>query len=97
MERGKARALTRRGFDWSEKYAPIVEAAADLPVRSAIVDGEVVVFNDTGLTDFQALRSAMRWEPGRLIFIAFDLLHLNREDLRRQPQQTDARGWLSCC
>src|SRR6476660_10047904 len=60
VERGKARALTRRAFDWSAKYAPIVEAAAALPVKSAIIDGEVVVFDKKGLTDFHALRSAMR-------------------------------------
>src|SRR4051812_1800889 len=77
LERSKARALTRRAFDWSTKYAPIVYAAAAVPMKSAIIDGEVVVFNDKGLSDFQALRSAMRWEPGRLVFIAFDLLHLN--------------------
>jgi bifunctional non-homologous end joining protein LigD len=85
IERGKARALTRRAFDWSAKYAPIVEAAAALPVKTAIVDGEVVVFNEKGQTDFQALRSAMRWAPGRLVFIAFDLLHFNGEDLRKLP------------
>lgn len=84
VERGKARALTRRAFDWSDTYRPIVEAASTLPVKSAIIDGEVVVFNDKGLTDFRALRSAMRWEPGRLVFIAFDMLHLNGEDLRWQ-------------
>src|SRR5262245_33636606 len=43
VERSTARALTRRALDWSEKYAPIVEAATALPVKSAIIDGEVVV------------------------------------------------------
>lgn len=85
VERGKARALTRNGLDWSEKYRPIVEAAAALPVKSAVIDGEVVVFDEKGLTDFQALRSAMRWAPGRLVFVAFDLLHLNGEDFRMLP------------
>ena len=62
IERGNARALSRRAFDWSTKYAPIVEAAAALPVKSAIVDGEVVVFNEKGVSDFHALRSANRTE-----------------------------------
>jgi bifunctional non-homologous end joining protein LigD len=47
VERGKARALTRRAFDWSTKYEPIVEAAASLPAKSAILDGEVVVLART--------------------------------------------------
>src|SRR4051795_7114923 len=77
LERGKARALTRNGLDWSEKYLPIVDEAADLKAKSAIVDGEVIVFNDKGLSDFQALRSAIRWQPQRLVFIAFDVMHLD--------------------
>ena len=85
VERGKARALTRRGLDWSSKYPTIVEAAAALPVESAILDGEVVVFNDKGVSDFHALRSAMRWQPERLVFIAFDLMHLDGEDIRLKP------------
>ena len=64
VERGKARALTRRGVDWSSKYPTNVEAAAALPAESAIIDGEVVVFNEKGVSDFHALRSAMRWQPG---------------------------------
>ena len=60
IERGKARALTRRGYNWSSKYAPIVEAAAALPAESAILDGEVVVFDDKGVSDFNALRWGMR-------------------------------------
>src|SRR4051794_38161223 len=55
VERGTAGALTRNGHDWSAKYAPIAEAAAELPAKSAIVDGEMVVFNDKGLSDFHAL------------------------------------------
>src|SRR5262245_4095760 len=55
VERGKARALTRRGFNWSSKYSPIVESAAALPADSAILDGVVVVFNDEGRSDFAAL------------------------------------------
>jgi len=82
IEHGEARAFTRRGFDWTEKYCPIVEAAAALPAKAAIIDGEVVVLNDAELTDFSSLKSAMRWQPNRLIFVAFDLLHLNGTDLR---------------
>jgi bifunctional non-homologous end joining protein LigD len=37
IENGTARAYTRRGFDWTDKYQPIVQAAAKLPARSAIM------------------------------------------------------------
>src|SRR5215475_8142551 len=39
IERRKARAYTRNGFDWSESYSGITKAAAKLGCRSAIIDG----------------------------------------------------------
>jgi bifunctional non-homologous end joining protein LigD len=82
IQNGKARAFTRRGFDWSDKYGPIVEQAAALQVKSAIIDGEVIVLNDNNVSDFSTLRSTIRWQPERLIYVAFDLMHLDGEDLR---------------
>ncbi|MER8947247.1 DNA ligase D [Mesorhizobium sp. M0959] len=86
IEGGKARAFTRRGYDWSDRYRRIVQAAAGLPVKAAIIDGEAVVLGDTGLPDYQALeRELGNPDSARLIFYAFDLLHLNGRDLRQQP------------
>lgn len=86
IEGGKALAFTRRGYDWSHPYRRIVQAAAGLPVKAAIIDGEAVVLGDTGLPDYQALeREVGNPNSARLIFYAFDLLHLNGRDLRQQP------------
>ncbi|RWM92792.1 MAG: DNA ligase D [Mesorhizobium sp.] len=86
VEGGTARAFTRRGYDWSHRYRRIVQAAAGLPVKSAIIDGEAVVIGDTGLPDYQALeRELGNPNSSRLIFYAFDLLHLDGRDLRQQP------------
>ena len=85
MERRKARAYTRNGFDWTESYPGITKAAAKLDCRSAIIDGEVVVQDERGVSDFEALKSAIRWSPQSLVFCAFDLLHLNGKDLRERP------------
>jgi ATP-dependent DNA ligase len=82
IERGAARAYTRNGFDWSDRYPGIIRAAAKLPLRSAILDGEVVVQDAEGISDFEALSSAIRWQPERLLFYAFDLLHLDGKYLR---------------
>jgi ATP-dependent DNA ligase len=82
---GAPRAFTRNGHDWSSRYRNIVECAARLRCRSAILDGEVVVQDPQGRSDFNALRGAMAWEPHRLAYFAFDLLHLDGEDLRRRP------------
>ncbi|RWB91165.1 MAG: DNA ligase D [Mesorhizobium sp.] len=86
IENGQARAFTRRGYDWSHRYKRVVQAAANLPVKSAILDGEAVVLGTTGLPDFQALESELgNSNSTKVLFFAFDLLHLNGRDLRQQP------------
>jgi bifunctional non-homologous end joining protein LigD len=50
------RVYSRWGKDWSEKVPAIVEALAALPVISATLDGEGVVVDERGLTDFERLR-----------------------------------------
>ncbi|MGR6331356.1 non-homologous end-joining DNA ligase [Sphingomonas sp. XXL09] len=76
------RAFTRNGHDWSERYTPLVAAADALSCRRAIIDGEVIVQDESGRSDFDALRSAIGRAPERLIFIAFDILHLDGTNLR---------------
>ena len=57
------------------------EIQAELPVRSAILDGEVLGLNQAGQMDFHALMSGR----GALHYVAFDLLWLNGRDLRPLP------------
>jgi bifunctional non-homologous end joining protein LigD len=74
------------GYDWTDEFAPIAKAAAQLKVREAIIDGEATVMGNTGLPDFQALRRELRnRQSKRLTFHAFDLLYLNGRDFRRAP------------
>ena len=82
VDDGWARAFTRNGHDWTDRYTRVVACAAQLPCRSVILDGEIVVQDQAGLSDFHALRRAISDEPHRLVFFAFDLLHSNGEDLR---------------
>lgn len=79
------RIFTRRGLDWRAKYRDLANAAASLNVGSAIIDGEVIVLNDAGLSDFGELRKAITRRQHDLYFVAFDLLHLNGHDLRDMP------------
>ena len=84
VEKGKARLLTRKGLDWTAKFAAIAKAAADLP--DSIIDGEVCALDHNGAPDFAALQAALsdgKTEP--LIFFAFDLLFEGHEDLRPLP------------
>ena len=85
LQDGAARAFTRNGHDWSPRYAPICRAAETLACRSAVFDGEMVVQDENGVSDFGLLKSAIAHEPERLVFIAFDLIHLDGRDLRGDP------------
>jgi bifunctional non-homologous end joining protein LigD len=83
---GECRVITRNGKDWTDRFAPVARAAGDLPVRQAILDGEVVVLDPNGTTSFQALQNALTENRDRdLVYFAFDLLHLDGYDLRKAP------------
>src|SRR4051812_42002362 len=52
------RIFTRRGLDWTSKYRDLAKAAGELKVENAVIDGEIIVLNDAGLSDFGELRKA---------------------------------------
>src|SRR5690242_5646935 len=83
----RVRVFSRHGKDWTDTVPAIVEAMLSLPAISATLDGEGVVVDDRGVTDFDRLRKALAGRGGsRAPFLyAFDLLALDGEDLRRQP------------
>lgn len=82
---GEARAYTRTGLDWTDRFPAIVATAADLPVSSALIDGEAVVLDEDGRSGFQALQAALKDAPDTILFYAFDLLALDGEDLTGLP------------
>jgi bifunctional non-homologous end joining protein LigD len=92
LDRGSARAFTRRGFNWTGRYPGIVEAAGGLACRSAIIDGEVIVQDAQGRSDFGSFKEAMAQRPNDLVFMAFDLLHLDGKDLRSRPLEERREG-----
>ena len=57
-----------------------------MPVRTAILDGEVVALRADGTTDFQKLQNAFRDKRADdLVYWVFDLLHLDGVDLSAKP------------
>lgn len=82
---GEARAYTRSGLDWSAKFAPLLAVAAKLKVASALIDGEAVVLDATGRSNFQSLQNALKTSPDAIDYYAFDLLELDGEDLTALP------------
>jgi len=80
---GKAKVFTRHGHDWTRQFASIAEAAAKLPAKRALIDGEIVAFKD-GRPDFSTLRKGID-DGVPLTCFAFDLLEIDGEDLREAP------------
>jgi len=78
------KAYTRHGLDWSDRFAPVVEAIAGLGLGSALIDGEVVALDKAGRPSFSALQSALK-TGGDLQYFAFDLLEQDGEDLAALP------------
>jgi len=79
---GKARLITRNGHDWTDRYGDVAKAFEALPCSAAIIDGEIVVPDAQGVTRFAALQDAIaEGETWRMVFYAFDLMHLNGYDL----------------
>lgn len=95
IEGKKVRLFTRNGHDWSNKLPGQVKALLSLGLDSAWLDGEIVVPDDHGVPDFQALQNAFEaGRSGRILYYVFDLPYLNGVDLREVPVE-ERRTMLS--
>jgi len=82
IEGGKVRLITRGGLDWTAKFPALARRLSDLPVDTALIDGELVHLEAEGTTSFSGLQDAI--SSGRtdtLNFFAFDLLYRDGWDL----------------
>jgi bifunctional non-homologous end joining protein LigD len=82
----KVTLYSRNGLDWTHRMPGIARALASLPVKSAILDGEVVALDEKGNTSFAGLQAA--FEEGKqanMTYFVFDLLHLDGHNLRGLP------------
>ena len=84
--------FTRRGYDWSDRYPLIVEAPLRLRRTSFVIDGEAVVLDPDGISDFEGLHSGRCNAEVRLY--AFDLLVDDKDDMRDENLQI-RKLWLS--
>ncbi|WP_095187533.1 DNA ligase D [Pseudomonas sp. Irchel 3E19] len=86
IDHGQVQLFTRNGHDWTHKLPKQAEALAALGLESAWLDGEMVVANEHGVPDFQALQNAFDSGKGTdILYYLFDLPYLNGVDLREVP------------
>jgi bifunctional non-homologous end joining protein LigD len=90
IDRRKVRIISRRGTDYTAAYPEIVDAARSLRVAKAVIDGEVVVLDERGVSRFQRLQQLSESREG-LAYFAFDLLEIDDEDLRPFPLEERKR------
>ena len=82
----EARLYTRSGLDWTQKFAAVARDAGALECRSALIDGEAVVLDAKGVSQFPALVAALEHRRSdAILFMAFDLISLDGADLRKRP------------
>lgn len=81
------RILTRGGHDWAHRFPEIEKGGRQLGFASAIIDGEAVMYDDQGRSDFNLLQQSLGGRAGKKVspaqFIAFDLLYLDGHDLTK--------------
>ncbi|TSK07435.1 MAG: DNA ligase D [Geobacter sp.] len=75
---------SRNNLSFNRKFPSLVRSLAALNIN-AVLDGEVVVLDESGRSFFQLLQNYQRTGRGNICFFAFDLLYLDGEDLRGQP------------
>lgn len=79
------RIYTRSGLDWTDRFGTLPRALADLNLNGALLDGEIVVVDKEGRSDFGALQAVLKGQGGTLSYFAFDLLYADGKDLRKHP------------
>jgi bifunctional non-homologous end joining protein LigD len=79
--------LTRRGYDWTDRFKKIAADAWHLNVKSAIIDGEVIVPTADGISDFAALQKQLRSRTPSddVVLYAFVLPYVDGYDLPKAP------------
>jgi bifunctional non-homologous end joining protein LigD len=87
VEGNRARLITRNGHDYTHRFPAVSAALEDFAAgRAMVLDGEMVITDPEGKTDFQALQSYIKNPQGKTpTYIVFDLLALDGADLRGKP------------
>jgi bifunctional non-homologous end joining protein LigD len=85
LDGGRVTLLSRRFRDWTAELPTIAAAVAELPCRTAQLDGEVAAVLPDGRTSFQALQNAFGERGAPLCYFVFDLLALDGHDVAALP------------
>ncbi|HAK62925.1 MAG TPA: DNA ligase D [Alphaproteobacteria bacterium] len=85
VHRNEVRIFTRNHHDWTEKFPVIASTLKDMNLHEAILDGEAVMLNAEGLSDFKLLQNALGVPDAPMRAYFFDMLFYQGKDLRKLP------------
>lgn len=83
-DKKEVQLISRNNKSFNDKFYPIVDALRKLNLQ-AVLDGEVVVLKDTGITSFGDLQNWRSEADGELAYYVFDILWLNGYSLMHLP------------
>src|SRR5436190_1276663 len=84
INKGKVNLLSRNNKPFNEKFYPVVDALKKWDIN-AVIDGEVVVLNEKGISNFGSLQNWRSEADGSLFYYVFDIIWLNGYDLKSLP------------
>src|SRR4051812_31195744 len=76
LKKGVVDIRSRNNKPFNEKFYPVYEALKKWKVN-AVVDGEIIVLNRSGISDFSDLQNWRSEADGQLAYYLFDLLSLD--------------------
>ncbi len=86
VEDGRVRLFTRNGHDWTAKLKSLAEAVKGLGASRSWLDGEIVILDDKGVPDFNALQNALdNSRSEAIVYFVFDAPYFDGNDLRKVP------------
>src|SRR4030095_6226036 len=84
INKGKVDLLSRNNKSFNEKFYPVADALKKWDINT-VIDGEVVVLNEKGISNFGSLQNWRSEADGSLFYYVFDILWLNGYDLKSLP------------
>lgn len=80
------RLMTRNQNNWTTKFKNIADAVKKLPVDNLILDGEIVMLNESNKPDFQLLQNSLKQKNTHdFIYYIFDIIYYDKYKLSNVP------------
>jgi bifunctional non-homologous end joining protein LigD len=84
LNEGEVELVSRNNKSFNEKFYPIYELLKTFQM-DAVFDGEILVLNDKGISNFGDLQNWRSEADGELVYYVFDLIWYDGKDLKELP------------